>query len=132
MDDPMEDLTEKILKHAEKLEKEAWEKLSSPEKVDKLRQDMDRLKRIIYRDMRKYGERIDNIDDYLQKLEDVLERKFNILRFYNGGVVSTQKISCKAKNGQLHTALLLVYRDGTTTVKCNAECDDCKWSSPEL
>lgn len=115
--------------------REYFKRLSSEEKIEQLMKYIEKLEGDIerIRDF-SFGLRIRllHIEDYLQEVAQVPEQRLNILFSPKDEIVSTEKISCKANNGQIHTAILLFHRDGRTTVKCIAQCDDCKWGSAEL
>jgi hypothetical protein len=46
-------------------------------------------------------------------------------------VVSTEKVICRRISGEVHTAVLLVHKDGTINVKCRGECYDCEYGDVE-
>ena len=46
-------------------------------------------------------------------------------------VVSTEKVICGRIRGEVHTAVLLVHKDGAITVKCSGDCSDCEYGLVE-
>jgi len=55
-----------------------------------------------------------------------LEQKYGEVRD-DYRIVSTENILCKAREGEVHNAILLVHGDGTITVKCSAVACACKY-----
>ena len=71
-------------------------------------------------------------DMSLEELEAELyaprERKYRPGMYYREPkVVSTEKVVCRARRGEVHTALLLIYDDKTIGVKCPGRCSDCEY-----
>jgi hypothetical protein len=76
-------------------------------------------------------------DMSLEELEEERERlrtKLRPTKAYRPGmysrepkVASTEKVVCRAKMGEIHNAILLIYEDGTIKVKCSGECYDCEY-----
>ena len=46
-------------------------------------------------------------------------------------VVSTEKVVCRRISGEVHTAVLLVHKDGAISVKCSGDCSDCEYGDVE-
>ena len=71
-----------------------------------------------------------------EELEKELSRESNEYRpgMYSQEprVVSTETVVCRAKRGEIHTALLLIHEDGTTGVKCPGNCSDCEYGFSEF
>lgn len=42
-------------------------------------------------------------------------------------VVSTEKVTCYVKKGEIHNAILLIHEDGRIKVKRGGECNKCKY-----
>ena len=46
-------------------------------------------------------------------------------------VVSTEKVVCRRISSEVHTALVLIYEDGTRKVKCMGACSSCAYGDVE-
>ena len=101
---------------AERKEREAFEKASSQEKIEKLRKYIDEL-----------DQRLNGVISYVEKVEEKLERNIAKERNYRHRIVSTETILCKAREGEVHNAILLVHEDGTITVRCSVLVCDCQY-----
>ncbi|MBI2836617.1 MAG: hypothetical protein HYX85_02865 [Chloroflexi bacterium] len=99
----------------ERKEREAFEKASSQEKIEKLRKCIDEL-----------GQRLDRHIWYMDEVVEKLEQKYGEVR-EDYRIVSTESILCKVREGEVHNAILLVHGGGIITVKCSAEFCYCKY-----
>jgi hypothetical protein len=80
-----------------------------------------------------HSSRRDEIEEeYAGKIEaryNRLKRKYNTLISYlaadESKIVSAETKLCRAKEGEIHTATVLIYGNGQTTVRCSANCFEC-------
>ncbi|MCL0094398.1 fasciclin domain-containing protein [Dehalococcoidales bacterium] len=91
--------------------REAFEKLPPEEKIEKLKKDNERLRQLL----RQAREERDEVLEAYQRY------------IHLPSVVSTEKVICRAKEGEVHNAIILIYEDGTINVKCSGECYDCEY-----
>jgi len=105
----------------ERKEREAFDKASSQEKIEKLRKYIDEL-----------GQRLDQHVEHHLEHDEVVEtrHKYGAVREHYR-IVSTENILCRAREGEVHNAILLVHEDGTITVRCSAVVCDCEYGLRE-
>ena len=64
--------------------------------------------------------------EHLEKITEIYERAIP-RRHSQMRVVSTEKVVCRAKKGEIHNAILLIHEDGTIGMKCSGKCLDCEY-----
>jgi len=75
-------------------------------------------------------EKIQRDKEAIQRIHESMDLSYKA-SFPESSVVSTQRVVCRYKEGEIHNAIILIYGDGTTKVKCPGNCWDCEYKEDD-